>query len=379
VINLGSEEGLYTAEFKYFYIDGDEHGQENVTKHVLLCYDTNSPSLPSINEPENGNKHFIISWSKSTDSLELDSNQIFFQDPNFHESIKEYELKIWKETEDPNEGNSELIDVYYDGNGIQQGEYSFNYDDGVENNSTYNIKIRSRDKAGNYSEWSQIEEARPYRPLGLIDLTGEKSKCFIDSIENEKKEKEGNNPRWVLGFRGDNHSFQDPNIEVVYNGDSYGGRIEIGYRSCSWIENTLEIGYYQMSGGIHPETREKSIDKYYFHILPLSTTIRILPFKDRNWFINPYIGVGYDCWFYQEDYGDSDFESYLTGYHGVFALRFLMNKLDPTEAKSFKENYGIKKTYLTIGAQWNQIDDFSDEEGLDLSGQDFFITMEVLF
>ncbi|MGA1825643.1 MAG: hypothetical protein ACMUIP_13370, partial [bacterium] len=307
-----------------------------------------------------------------------DPNSPLFEDPNFHKSIKEYHVQVQEEDEvwdDPN-STSLIVAAYYDGNMRQEEEYSYDKRN-LQNETTYKIRVRVMDKAGNKSGWSEEQTATPYKPVGLFDLAGEESKCFINILEDTKEDTE---PRWIIGFRADNQSFQDDTMETVYNDDSYGGRIEISYKSNKWIENSLELGYYQMSGyGLHPGTFQKSIDKFYFHILPLSTTLRILPFGfDMDWFMVPFIGFGLDCWFFREDTGDSNSDSYLTGYHGVFALRFLMDKIEPREAELLKEDYGVKNTYLTLGIQWNQIDDFTDE-GLDLSGENIFLEVEFFF
>ncbi|MGA1868595.1 MAG: fibronectin type III domain-containing protein [bacterium] len=383
IIEFGNEEGLYAARFNYIKTDDNEQNEETVTKDVLLCYDSTSPATPTLNSIQEGNKHLPISWAKSTDSLEYNAQDLYFEDPNFHESIKEYHVQYQMEDEqweDPNDTSFIItIAAYYDANRIQQEDYGYDIKD-LQNDSTYKVRVRARDRAGNTSSWSEEGTGTPYKPIGVLDITGEESKCFISLLdEKEKKRKEAPKPRWIVGVRAENQKFQDDTIALVYNDDSYGGRIALSYKSSRWIENSLELGYYQMSGyGLHPGSLQQGIDSYYFHILPLSTTLRILPFGDREWFMHPFIGGGFDCWFYREDDGDSHRDSYLTGYHGVCALRFLMDKIEPREAELFKESYGVLNTYLTLGIQWNQIDDFSDE-GLDLSGKNVFIEVEFFF
>ncbi len=368
--NKFTKEGIYNLKWELTY--GKD--REKVARYLSFAWDANAPAPPKNLKVGEGDGRLEIQWEPSSDSFE-DIEDL--EDTNFSRSIMQYELRYWPKDEEDQDTN--IIYPVRDPDGVLQPnriEIS-----GLQNNTTYYIQVRARDKAGNLSEGSEVVEGTPQPTLGWLELLDEKGGCFISSVSSEEgKDAEGSR-RWFAGLKAGNYEPSSEEADLVYGDDrAWAFQVEIGWIHRPYLEVSLGTGYLEMEGmAVKILTGEKSIDPVTFRMIPSSMTFRWIPIRGSGHILVPYLGCGIDAWWYQEDeLKGKDISGWNYGYHGLCGVRFLLDRLDSKHADSLEKDFRVRDTYLTLEVVYNRINDFEDSR-LDLGGALYQVGILFLF
>ncbi|MBM4342077.1 MAG: hypothetical protein FJ100_01675 [Deltaproteobacteria bacterium] len=146
----------------------------------------------------------------------------------------------------------------------------------------------------------------------------------------------------------------------------------------------LGYGWFTKEGkGLEKSTGKASTDATTLKIVPLSLdlTYRLDPLAHKAGIpFVPYakIGAMYAFWWMLN--GSGDYATYTTtagtklealggtgGWHAVAGLRFLMDVLEPSAARSFDIEMGVNHSYLYIEYDRRVLNDFGNAKSIDLS------------
>ncbi|MGA1843124.1 MAG: hypothetical protein ACMUIS_01005 [bacterium] len=360
------QEGVYTLRFSLTYGDN-----EHVVRYLTFAWDPNLPSPPSGLWVGIGDTRLRIYWQPSTDSLQ-DADGV--NDPNFTESIGWYELHYWPK-DDPSQDANVMAPI-----GSVQGSPSLNWTIySLDNDVTYTIRVRARDKAENVSDWSEVE-GTPRQTKGWLDLVEEKGGCFISSLDSGKREQPGTWGEWFAWLKVGRFEPQSEEAKLVYDDRPWQFQFEMGWIHRRHLDVSVGVGYMKMEGtAILPATQEKSIDEVTFRMIPCVMTVRWVPYRTRGGVLLPYVGGGVDAWWYQEGKPlGKDRDGWNFGYHGLCGIRILLDHFDPKHAEVLERDHGIEDTYFTLEATYSRVDNFG-ASGLDLGGPLFQAGVQFLF
>lgn len=148
-------------------------------------------------------------------------------------------------------------------------------------------------------------------------------------------------------------------------------RVSLGYRFHPTINAEIGAGYLTKNGKGKTVTGGESGAETTFRSAPLDITlIYRLNYFDEQVLI-PYIGGGVSYNLYWENVKDGkELKGGMWGHHATGGLQLLLDKADRRSAFDLKEDYGIERTYLTIGATHSVVDDFGGEK-VDIGGWNY--------
>ncbi len=141
------------------------------------------------------------------------------------------------------------------------------------------------------------------------------------------------------------------------------------------IAGNLALGgslmYFGVNGtGVNSALDESAADtKLIIAKGELSAIYRFIQY-DEQLFV-PQFKAGLSCTYFNEKITDGGrTENAYLGYHGGFALLMLLDRLDPENAKDLEMDFGVKDTYLFVGVDYSNTDDFKENK-LNLSGVEY--------
>ncbi|RME06884.1 MAG: hypothetical protein D6812_00980, partial [Deltaproteobacteria bacterium] len=142
----------------------------------------------------------------------------------------------------------------------------------------------------------------------------------------------------------------------------------LGYRLTSALTIDFGTGFFKEGGTALTETRGESGDATDLILVPLRLDLswQYLRHPDA-WFV-PFVGAGLDgyVWIERRE-PDQRLNGFNYGLHGRAGMKFLLDPLGRSSANRLRKSWGIEHTYLTLQAEYGQLDDFG-QNGLDLSG-----------
>lgn len=129
---------------------------------------------------------------------------------------------------------------------------------------------------------------------------------------------------------------------------------------------TVGAGYTRLSGTAIKADGEKSADKSYMHLIPLTGEMKLRP--EYSFPVYPYasIGLDYYIWWIRE-HGETAEEGGTFGFHGNFGILLSLNWLDSKSSRKLEKSSGISNTGLFVHYHIEKIDDFGKEKSMDLS------------
>jgi hypothetical protein len=143
-----------------------------------------------------------------------------------------------------------------------------------------------------------------------------------------------------IEFTLGSYSMSEPRFEAVYPQGGMMGGLTISSALFSNVNFYLDVKYYSRQG-----TLTFSKDKTTFYLVPIDVGIRyIFPLG----FFHPYLGAGFDFYFYSEDNAIGTVLNYTNGYHmtGGAYVRF---------AKSLPVLLGLRLKYTWAKAEENAV------------------------
>jgi hypothetical protein len=129
---------------------------------------------------------------------------------------------------------------------------------------------------------------------------------------------------------------------------------------------TAGAGYTRLSGTSIKADGEKSADKSYMHLIPLTGETKLRPVYSFPVYPYASIGLDYYIWWIRE-HGSTAEEGGTFGFHGNFGLMISLNWLDPKSSRKLEKTSGISNTGLFVHYHIEKIDDFGKEKSMDLS------------
>ncbi len=160
--------------------------------------------------------------------------------------------------------------------------------------------------------------------------------------------------------------------------DVYGDKgIAFYHTSASWkivhhLELVGNIGYGFAEGrGISPRDQSRTAEKYKLHIAPggLGLQYRFNFGLDQP--VVPYVGAAGIASYWFEEKLDSSWKrrSYNYGAQGYAGLMFLLDNIEKRASGSLEAGWGINNTYLFYEYRYTNLDNFGEEDIIDLSSQ----------
>lgn len=175
-----------------------------------------------------------------------------------------------------------------------------------------------------------------------------------------------------LGFSYGQLAPSSDEWKEVYSSDQVSNfNISTGYRFSPTLSTEIGIGYLWKNGMGKTLTGKNTGAEVTFQQAPIDLTVlyRLNYMPDQ--LIVPYIGAGLSYNLYWESVKDGDqIKGGMWGYHATGGLRLLLDRLDPLNARSLREDYGISGTYLVIGATRSVVNDFGGQN-VDLGGLNY--------
>lgn len=126
------------------------------------------------------------------------------------------------------------------------------------------------------------------------------------------------------------------------------------------------VGYTRLSGTAIKADGEKSADKSYMHLIPLTAETKLRPVYSFPVYPYASIGIDYYIWWIRE-HGKTAEEGGTFGFHGNFGLFLSLNWLDPKSSRKLEKSSGISNTGLFVHYHVEKIDDFGKEKSINLS------------
>lgn len=150
-------------------------------------------------------------------------------------------------------------------------------------------------------------------------------------------------------------------------------RLSMGYGFSRTFGAEIGAGYLQKDGRGKAVSGGESGVETAFQSAPVDITVVYrLDYLPKQ-LIVPHIGAGVSYNLYWEKIKDGrELKGGMWGHHATGGIRLLLDRFDKGSASGLEEGYGIKKTYLTIGATHSVINDFGRED-VDLGGWNYQI------
>lgn len=146
---------------------------------------------------------------------------------------------------------------------------------------------------------------------------------------------------------------------------NFGLKIPLLEKYIRWTF-TGGAGYTRMAGTSIRADGEKSADKSYIHLIPLTGETKLRPVYSFPVYPYASIGLDYYIWWIRE-HGSTAEEGGTFGFHGNFGIMISLNWLDPRSSKKMEKTSGISNTGLFVHYRLEKIDDFGKEKSMDLS------------
>jgi len=188
----------------------------------------------------------------------------------------------------------------------------------------------------------------------------------------EKAQEEVVKPHASFGFMAGAHLMADENWKEVY-GDTpvfYFG-LSLSLKLIADLELWGEVGYSVDEGKGVTQTGGSTAEKYRIHVVPGSAGLlyRLKFFEDQ--LVVPFLGGAANYYYFYESRMESSdkIDGGKWGYCGLGGLQLLLDKADRRASNAMKTEYGIDNTYLFYEFRYTVIDDWGEEEGMDLSSQ----------
>ena len=177
-------------------------------------------------------------------------------------------------------------------------------------------------------------------------------------------------PHASFSFFAGAHVMQDENWEKVYgNTPVFYFGLSLGLKLVADLELWGEAGYSVDEGKGVTESGASTAEKYRIHLVPVSAGLlyRLKFFEDQ--LIVPFLGGAVHYYYFYEGRLESSekVDGGKWGYSGLGGLQLLLDKADRRASNALKMDYGIDNTYLFYEFRYTVVDDWGEEQGLDLS------------
>lgn len=205
-----------------------------------------------------------------------------------------------------------------------------------------------------FAQENEDEEPTPQEPLS----------------DEEKQDTKSIKPHASFGFFGGAHVMRDKDWEKIYGNEPvlfFG--FTIGYKIVADLEIWGEVGYSVDEGkGITPEG-EGTSERFRIHVVPGSLGLLYRLKFTENQLVVPFLGGAAHYYYFYEGRLESseNTDGGKWGYSWFGGLQLLLDNADPRAASSMKTEFGIDNTYLFYEFRYTTVDDWGEEEGLDLS------------
>jgi len=167
--------------------------------------------------------------------------------------------------------------------------------------------------------------------------------------------------------------FEAKDYKTVYGSDPIAFyNMDAGLKLIHELELTGTIGYGFAEGhGVSPRNDETTAEKYKLHVAPagLGLAYRFNFVLDQP--VVPYLGAGGLFSYWMEERLDSSWKrkSYNYGAYGKAGLMILLDYLETRASGALEADWGINNTYLFYEYRYNWLNNFDDEDIINLNSQ----------
>ena len=161
----------------------------------------------------------------------------------------------------------------------------------------------------------------------------------------------------AAGIKGGLFSPSDSLQRAVYNNNLNPIALFYERRLSSNVSFEIEAGYIESNGTALTASGRATGFKTEMTLAPLAASLK-WNFKAAP-FIRPFLGAGFDYWFYKETVESTNYNIEVSGYHGKAGVNLFQ------VSNSFGDE--LKNTFLVLEAVYSQIDHFGDNK-TDLGG-----------
>lgn len=207
----------------------------------------------------------------------------------------------------------------------------------------------------------------------------------IGQEENEKPKAQGSKeakkePKSNFSFEvsWQNYHFNDDIYEDVFDRkDIQGVGFSFGWYPVKNLELASKLGYITKKGKIYIKSGDegKQEEKFLFTLVPIQLELSYRFDFIEEQLIVPSIGIGYDWWYYQQNFGGDEIDDEKgnrSGYHYHAGLAILLDKLDPSGNFFLQRDFGIENVFLNLDFLSPSFKK-QNEEILDLNGYRYSI------
>lgn len=201
--------------------------------------------------------------------------------------------------------------------------------------------------------------------------------------ETERQDRHwGESPLYGTGsFNAGLLFLSDQDYQDIYgdNGIAY-YQLQGSFKLIDDLELVAGLGYGFAEGrGISPQDKTRTAEKYKLHLAPggLGLLYRFNFVLDQP--IVPYVGGSGILSYWMEEKIDSSWKrkSYNYGAQGFGGVMFLLDNIEKRASGALEAGWGINNTYLFYEYRYTSLDNFGDEDIVDLSSQ--FHSAGILF
>jgi hypothetical protein len=148
--------------------------------------------------------------------------------------------------------------------------------------------------------------------------------------------------------------------------------MSVSYKLIHHLELVANLGYgFAEGNGISPADKSKTAEKYKLHIAPggLGLQYRFNFAYDQP--VVPYVGAAGIASYWFEERLDSSWKnrSYNYGAQGFAGLMFLLDNIEKRASGALEAEWGINNSYLFYEFRYTNLDNFGEEDVVDLSSQ----------
>ncbi len=192
------------------------------------------------------------------------------------------------------------------------------------------------------------------------------------AYEAKQEAKEVVKPHASFGFFGGAHIMASEEWEEVYgNTPVFYFGFSLGLKLIADLEMWGEVGYSVDEGKGVTQTGAGTAERYRIHVVPGSAGLlyRFKFFEEQ--LVVPFVGGAVNYYYFYEGRLESSekVDGGKWGYSGEAGLQLLLDQADRRASNAMKSEYGIDNTYLFYEFRYTVVDDWGEEEGLDLSSQ----------
>jgi len=174
-------------------------------------------------------------------------------------------------------------------------------------------------------------------------------------------------------FNGGLMLLSDEDYQDVYGNSGIAFyHMQGSYKLIDDFELVGNIGYgFAEGNGISPQDQSRTAEKFKLHLAPvgLGLLYRFNFVLDQP--VVPYVGGAGIASYWMEEKLDSSWKrkSYNYGAQGYAGVMFLLDNLEKRASGLLESEWGINNSYLFYEYRYTSLDNFGDEDIVDLSSQ----------